>query len=589
MGLEIFLHLWPGFSPAHLGHGASSQVGGFTYLSLWFPSALVSSLTLFVFYAATRQFFSKSLAIVCAGMWAFGYWPFLLGRYCHEGIWLPLWACLCGYFLGRFLKSSTPQSRKWNSLILGFAAGLGSWTFTPWPFLGLALFWALFCPTFSKPFRNLGLFPYFVLGALPALGPFLWAVWNEGYGQHISSTSALSGWFSMEHQVRTILSYFTELFWGTLENDSGYIAAFGGMLNPIAASFFFMGLLRLIRSRSLPLVQWIFFAFFLVLLPGLLSMNVETFRVALALPFIYLIAALGMAHLLTACSPVLRLRILLVFLMAGAFIDGARMLQSQRNPLDYPVVSADGAFPMANLRAFKVLKGLNDRYGPGLILTEFFETPYDQSLFDLTYSYNEAENRKLKGSARWAALLTDTGFYPLLHQRFPESVWYDLGKNNPEDPEMLLGTFPVNTRNEKTLALWVDAHHYFRDLSWKINSINEDKTYRAADLLFSQKPEEIAEDPFLEASYWDRRAEFFYYYNFKSHYTDQVEALEMALRGYPSAYLSYKLGSLFARKGQYQKAREAYEKSLRASPGDPKVLAALTLLQGLEAKTIPWK
>jgi 4-amino-4-deoxy-L-arabinose transferase-like glycosyltransferase len=564
--------------------------GASPFFSLWFPSGVVSTLTVLALYAAARQFFSRSFALVCCGLWAFGYWPFLLGRICHQGVWLPLWAFLCLYFLGRFQKAPSEEDKKWKILTVGFAVGLGSFTFTPWPFFGLAILWALFGPSLSSPPRNIRYFPFFAAGALPALGPFLWAVWREGYGQHISAMSAFSGWFSLQHQVLTVLSYFTEILWGTLEDDSAYVASYGGMLNPLWAAFFCLGLIQMVRFRFLPLVQWSLWAFFLALLPGLLSMNVETFRVALALPFIYLVTALGMAELLSTLSPSRRGVFFLALLVLGTAIDGYRVVRSHINPLDQPGVPVAGSFPIANLKAYQILQEVRGSLGPGLIFTEFTETPYDQSLFDSTYSFNAAENKSGAAEARWAGLVTNAGYYPFLSPRFPGSVWYRLGSNQPGEPPMLLGTIPVNEKTLKSLDRWVEVHHYFRDLSWKINSISEDRTYRAADLLFLQRPPGVAEDPFLESSYWDRRAEFYYNYDFKNHFEDQLNALRQAvLKGYPSADLYYKIGSLLTRRGRYDEARLAFEKALRVEPENREVLDALSLEKDLENKAAPAK
>ena len=548
---------------------------------------MVSTLTLFAVYAAARQFFSKSFTLICSGLWAFGYWPFLLGRICHQGIWLPLWAFLCLYFWGRFQNAQSEKYKKWKMMALGFTVGLGSFTFTPWPFLGLAILWGLFGPSASLHPRNIPYFAFFLGGALPALGPFLAAVGREGYGQHISAMSAFSGWFTLQHQILTVVSYGAELLWGTLEDDSAYAASYGGMLNPLWASLFLLGLIQMIRSRFLPLIQWSLLAFFLSMLPGLISMNVETFRVALAPPFVYLVTALGTSQLLSTFPLSRRWALFLALLVFGVGIDGYRVIRSHISPLDQPGASAPSPFPIANMRAYQILKEVTGSLGPGLIFTEFTETPYDQSLFDSTYAFNAAENRKWGGQARWAGLVTNVHYYPFLSPRFPGSVWYRLGRNNPGDPEMLLATIPVNEKTLSTLNRWVAVHHYFRDLSWKINSISEDRTYKAADLLFLQRPKEIEEDPFLESSYWDRRAEFYYNYDFKNHFEDQLNALRQAiLKGYPSAYLDYKIGSLLTRGGRYDPARRAFEEALREEPGNTDVLNALSLLKGLENNSV---
>jgi hypothetical protein len=562
------------------------KAGAPAFFSLWFPSAVVSSLTVFTGYAAARQFFPRSFAFLCAGVLAFGYWPFLLGRICHQGIWLPLWVCLCLFFLGRFLKASTPSGQRREAVTLGFATGLGSFTFTPWPCMALAVLGGAFCGSPSKPLRNARHLPYFLGAMLAAMGPFLFAVWREGWGQHIGAMSALSGWFSWKHQVLTVLSYLTEMLWGTLEGDSAYVAAYGGMLNPLWGAVFLLGLLQMIKDRSSKLIQWVGLAFLLGMLPGLLSMNVEMFRVAAALPFLLFTTVLGLAGLLTRVPPGRRVILLTALFILGAGIDGWRILKSQGPPSGKPSEDTEGVLPLADLRAYGILKEASDRLGPGWIFTEFTENPYDQSLFDATYAFNAAENPRLQPNrARWAGLLTNVHYLPFLSPRFPGAAWYRLGGNLPGDQGMLLGMIPLTEKTLEPLGRWTQAHHYFRSLGWAINSISEDRTYAAAEGLFVQKPALVGEDPFLESCYWERRAEFYYSYNFHLHYQDQLRALRQALQsGYPAAHLYYKLGSLLMRKREFGAARKALQSALKLEPSNPDVLNAISVLGELEKK-----
>ncbi len=118
-------------------------------VSLWFPPVLCSLLTVVMGFSAARRFFSKSFSLLCGGLLAFSYWPLLLGRLCHQGIWLPLWVCLCVYLLGGFQKAKNDSEKKAWALGLGFGLGLGVFIFTPWPvvtglcWLGLLWTWAL--------------------------------------------------------------------------------------------------------------------------------------------------------------------------------------------------------------------------------------------------------------------------------------------------------------------------------------------------------------------------------------------------------------------------------------------------------------
>ena len=554
---------------------------GFLF-SLWFPPALVSTLTVLLGYAAARRFFSKSFALLLGGLLGFSYWPFLIGRISHQGGWVPLWAFLCLYLLGRFLQAAPGFSQRKEAALLGLATGLGSMTFTPWPVFALAVMAAAGARLFFRKPKDPGCFFFCFLPVMAvSLAPFGWAAWHEGYGQHLRAMSALSGWFTLKHQVLTVLSYVTCLFWGTLEGDSAYTASRGGLLNPLWGAAFLAGLLSLLRNRSHAWVRWAALAFFLGLLPGWLSMNVESFRITPAFPFLFFTAATGLAELLWQAPPARRWRLFALLLACGAALDAGRILKDR--PFR-PAPNSPEASTLVDYRAHEILEQTARDYGPGLVFTEFTEAPSDESLFDNTYGFNAAENPRLREPARWAGLVANPHYYPFLARWFPRAVWYILDGAPGEEPRMV-GTIPLNPKTAAALGRWTEAHHYFRDLSLAVNSISEDRTYQEAEREFTAKPPVVAEDPFLEACYWERRAEYFYNYDYKDHYDDQVRALQKALQsGCPAAHLYYKLGSLWARRGQFDRARKAFQAALREEPRYQDALDGLEIVKGMETK-----
>ena len=557
------------------------KLGAPPFLCLWLPPALASGATVAVGYSAARRFFSRSFSLICAGLLAFGYWPLILGRTCHQGLWIPLWACGCLYFLGRFLQAPPGISQRRESLLLGFVTGLGSFTFTPWPAMALAVSGTVLARLLPRRTRDPGSLLCFLSALAVSLAPFLLAVGKEGYGPHIQAMSAASGWFTLEHQALTAFSYVASLFWGSPETDSAYTAAFGGMLNPLWGAAFLTGVLSLVRNRSHGLVGWVALAFFLGLLPGFLSMNVEMFRVAVAFPFLFFTTASGVAQLLSQAPPERRKALFFLLLLCGAALDGGRILKEKSIPA---MPENRQTSPLVDIHAYQILKQVEGQAGPGLVFTEFTETPFDETLFDAVYGFNAAENPRRAGPARWAGVFINPHFQPCLASRFPGAVWYNLGRDSSENPERMVGIIPLDGQNREILRRWTEAHHYFRQLSRAINSISEDQSYAEAERQFQAKPAFLAEDPFLEACYWERRAEFFYNYNYRAHYGDQLQALENAVQsGCPAAHLDYKLGGLLARKGQFVPARKAFQDALRQEPGYPDALGALEILKGMEA------
>lgn len=553
-------------------------------LCLWIPSAVVSTLTVLAAWAAARTLFSRSTALTLGALFAFSFWPFLMGRTCHQGVWVPLWACLCLLFLGRTLKAPPGPRQGREALALGLVTGSGFWTFTPWPAAALAVGVGLWrSPATRGRFREVVL-GCFLPGFCVALLPFLNAVLTEGYGQHISAMFAGSGWNPWSHQVQTVLSYMAELFWGCPQPDGAYIAPKGGLLTPILGGSFILGAASLARHWARPLYRWLVLALVLGLAPGLVSMNVETFRIAGALPILLCVTALGVLEA-TALLPKGRRAMVLASLLAlSAGVDSWRVLrwQAPLGPRDLEVNARN--LPLADLGIVGILQRTADRHGPGAVMTEFRESAHDESTFVLTYGFNAAENPRIHQAPLWAGVVMDRHYRPFLEPRFPSAQWADLGRSDPFGPELALGIIPFRPEDQEVLGLWWAAHHYFRELSLALGSISEPRTYQKARALFEQVPPWVLKDPFLASCYWEKKAQFFYDYDFKEHYEDQCDALRHALTGLPAFHLHFQLGCLLMRRAHWQEARKELKAALVQRPGDPSVTEALRVLEDLERK-----
>lgn len=172
-------------------------------------------------------------------------------------------------------------------------------------------------------------------------------------------------------------------------------------------------------------------------------------------------------------------------------------------------------------------------------------------------------------------------YYPFISHTFPEAQWYWVHEGRSEGREAVLGLLPVTEDTRPVLERWVEAHRYFRKLTWEFASVSEDKTYAEAQSVYANVPPIVREDRFLESSYWENRAEFDYSFNYQLHYDDQVMALRQAIgQGYPAAHLYYKLGSLLMRKKDFDGAQKAFENALRQEPSNPQFLSALNFLKG---------
>lgn len=541
-------------------------------LCLWIPSAIVSTLTALVAWAAARTFFSRSTALVLGALFILSFWPFLMGRICHQGVWVPLWACLCLLFLGRTLRARAGRPQDREALALGLVTGSGCWTFTPWPAVALAVGLGLWRMSATRGNFQRVVLGRFLPGFLFALLPFFNAVLTEGYGQHISAMFAGSGWNPWSHQVRTVFAYISEHFWGCAEPDAAYTAPNGGLLTPVLGGFFVMGGASLWRHRSDSPSLWLVLALLLGLAPGLVSMNVETFRIAGALPILLCVTAFGAVEFANLLPKAHRRPVLAALLLLSAGVDAWRVLRWQT-----PLGLRD--MPVADLRAMDILRRTKARYGPGTVLTEFLDNSHDESLFVLSYGFNTAENPRVSQASLWTGVVMDRHYRPFLEPHFPGAFWADLGQNDPVSPELSLGIIPLRPENRQRLERWRLAHRYFRQVSLAVNSISEPRTYAQARDLFEQVPSWVLRDPFLLSCYWEKKAQFFYDYDFKEHYEDQCDALRHALAGLPAFHLHFQLGCLLMRRGHWAEAEKELRAALAQRPGDLSVLNALRVLE----------
>jgi 4-amino-4-deoxy-L-arabinose transferase-like glycosyltransferase len=517
---------------------------------LWFPSAVASALTVIAGTFAARLVFSRGFSLLCGALLAFSFWPLFIGRFAHQGIWLPLWVCVCFLLAGRFFKAR-PGSRGREAALLGLAAGLGSFTFTPWPVvvcvLGAVVFRETLMGRRKNPREFLALAIFFILG----LSPFLLAASREGFGEHLLKMGAWNG-FSFHHQASILFHYLTALFWGAFDPGSAYVPAGGGFLNPLLGSVFFLGLLVIVSLRKESWVKWFFAAFLVFLLPGLLSHGVETFRVAQVLPLLLFPAALGIGSLLLSLPSAKRIWFLVFFLSVSAVWDLNRLAEPGRDPLLQPERS----------KAYQVLSTLSREQGPGWILTDL-DSANDGTLSVMTHPFNAAGNPALDpGKCRWLAVFVNVHYGPFLQKRFPEGRWFRPGPDRASlNGGGLLVILPITEGNGKALRRWRESHEVFQQADRQWFSQTDEKAGRVLAILERAAPL-VQGDPFLESCYWDKRA-FYEYQN--ADYEQHLRCYRMAVsRGYPTADLYYKLGLLFQVKGRFSEAREAFQRATRA-------------------------
>ncbi len=538
--------------------------------SLWLPSALVSLLTLVTGYWAARQWFSRSFSMVGAGLLAFSYWPLLLGRLCHQGIWLPGWVCLCLGAWGGFNRAGGKSTKRNWAISMGIAMGLGSFIFTPWPVVAFVFLASIFWAWVIRPGKNL---LYFLL-ALGSMGitlvPFTLAVFREGYGTHILSLSLWGGWYHSSKLLPNTLDYLTMLLGGVGDPEPAYTPVSGGFLNPFLGSFFFLGTMELFRFRQNLAVKWMAVAFFIFLLPGALSLNVETFRVAQVLPLVLFICATGIQSALETVPSQRQWMFLAAFFLISGTLDFHLLASPYENPDQHPENFGRPVRSLERYRAYQMLDEVQKTRGPGFVLSDFDNDSFnDPTLSLMTYPFNAARNASLsqelaaqKQSPKWLAVFVNAHYEPFLKKRFPEGEWLMVSKglSLPDGGDML-GILPMTTQNAQTLYAWYGVHSVFQAADRRRFLQNNESFSPVIQMLETASPS-LKGDPFLESVYWDKRAAYEYV---ALDYGQQLYSYQMAIQGgYPTAEFYYKLGELLRVKGHLAEAQEAYWKATRA-------------------------
>ncbi len=543
------------------------KLGASPAFALWFPSAVVSLLTVPMGYLAARQFLSRSLALVCGGLLAFSYWPLFIGRFCHQGIWLPFWICLFLFLWGEFQKATTRVDKNRRAIGLGLGLGFGSFTFTPWiGVAGLLFVWVLWSMAVRSK-KDKPYLPFFIGAFLASLVPFSLAVLREGFGHHIASLSPWGGWFKEFQILTNFFKYFAVLVWGAYEKDPAYTPVWGGFLNPLLGAFFFSGVIEMVRFRHSALIQWISIAFLFFLLPGVLSPNLETFRVAQVLPLLLFIVALGAHSFLTTITTPRRLWCLAgILAFTGAF-DFDQLAKPYRDPGKQPENFGRPLKSLENYRAYQAF--LKDR---GLLLSHF----EPDAMNDPTLSVMTEGIQVLPEELAKTLVLVNSHYALFLKDRFPKMGWVPLSEGS--------GAHGLALLMDNRPPAWSLAHEAFLKADLARFYQNSGPLVKPVSILAAAYPL-VKGDPFLESVYWDKMAAYDYE---DLDYQAQLTAYQMAVtKGYPTADLYYKLGQLLLVGKRIPEAKEAFLKATQAPMNKTPAAQILGWLRSKEASGIP--
>ena len=591
------LFVWPNFDESSIGfdsfHLASGWPIRFFYgisqapplfmwmLALWFKllgcslvtlrafPALVSLTAVPLSYGAARTLFPRPQAFLAAALVGIGFWPVFIGRFTLMTNWVLPFECMALWALGSFFRSKDAAQRLRAALGLGCLWGLGLYTHLHWPIVvavtSLPFAVRLWDRRKDPSFGSVHVASLALVSAMAVAAPLLGEAIREHYGAYLGHLWAFHRDFSWTHQFNVWLSCFTAPFWGIDPEVHTYQPVWGGFLNPLLSSLFFLGLLSLLRRNAPPLYHWVLASLGLCLLPGLLTQDQETFRLFPMVPFLILGILLGWGSLQGAVRSEHRWILLAVLAAGSILLDYHHLFGVYHRVWDDPKTWGSYTKSFGRYRAYGILEERIKKEGPGLIFPDFVQGLPDQSLAVATFDHNAVLNPGLDpAQARWAAILTNVNYETFLKKRFPRGMAYALTRDLPsEDGGWMLFVFPTLGVPNGTLALWVRAQ---KDLE---TFLDQHLCFvmggsMSGDIGALEKLEPFFRgDPYLRASYWEKMADL----QVKSGPAGWGEAIQDLRRatheGWPAAHLYERSGVLHLLRGERDLARKDLEAARR--------------------------
>ena len=524
---------------------------------VWFYPALISLLVVPTGYGAARLFFSKSLSLFLGLFLAFSFWPIYVGRYGDQMV-LTLWAeCLLLWTWGRFLKSSSHPARIAvpETIALGVMSVLGLYIYISGVAIAFLSFLALGTFVWKQPHRRVYL-GIFLVSSLLALIPLWQAGLIHNYGRITHDIGSLTGDGAFQNCLANIPGYISALFWGTPKGIYSYQPVWGGFLNPLLGSLFFLGLIQLLRTWKSPFSRWILAGCMLFFIPGILTHDLEPFRNLPLIPFLGVICAVGFLVLFQSLSPRKCMWGLCLMTLTFGGLDFYHLTNRYHHIWDANSAWTGYAKSQERFRAFHVLDKIRREKGPGLIYTDFAPGLCDQTLSVADHAFNAAQNPDLSTtSAQWAAVMVNANYKPFLARRFPDGKAYYLSYElAAPDGGQMLWVIPVTPDKKQALSMWQTASLSFCCFPGRYVEILRNNLMKAYSFYRG--------DPFLESLFWEKMADLdFKTSNFKDTQRP-MEDLENALNlGYRAAHLYQRLAVFHIVRSEISQARESLKKA----------------------------
>ena len=537
--------------------------------SSWLFPALFSILSCLLGLLAARQYFSRSFSLILGLLLCGGFWPAYMARFSIPDVVLMPVEMGCLWLLFLYLKENHPGTRRRLLLALGAVLGIGFYTYQPWPAFTLLVIGVIGMNTEKKIWRE----ALFTLGGslVLVLSPLALALMREDFGSYLQRIWAGSS-TDWSYQTFITWNYLRAILWGSTQGDYGPI--FGGLLNPIAATFFLLGALEAWRKTYGSLRALLLGGTFILLLPGLLTNTLEFHRIIAALPFFLFLEGWGLIHLTAALPPKARTPGLVLFLSLVIILDAlhlfvwypARWAQpSSQWPVNIKSVEYYDAYRLVQRRFLT--------YGPGALLEELQPDPFDRTLTIAAFTFDTSRNPKWGfEDSRWVAVLANIHYLPFLQKRFPEADFSRL--KAPEKAQYggeLLMIVPVTQANRPVLKKWYEVNRALQLSSSLMQERREHQTREKIFQALTPVAPLIQGDPFLTSCFWEKwhvQLDLEAAYGDKkleAIYQPSLQAVEYALKdGYPAAHLYNELGVFLNMGGKTKEAKASFQKALTA-------------------------
>ncbi len=555
--------------PAYLwGLGIFFKIFGVSLGTLWFFPALLSVLTVPLFYFAARQFFSKSASLLGALWMAFSFWPLFTGRFSLMSALILPWECLAFYLTGKFLKASgSPRSLPW-AFGLGSVVGLGFYTGLHW--IAIA---GLLAGTFFLSFKKLKNLFCFLVPLIIIPLPLVLAALHQGYGSYFRHLWAFDQPLPAGSQMRVSLSYIASLFWGLPPDLHTYQPVWGGFFNPLLTSLFFLGLAGLFMNRNRPENRWLGAALVFLALPGLITKECEPLRILPLLPLLLVLVVSGLQWVLAVIPGRHRLTVLAVFLTCSFGLDFYHLNIRYSGLWDSRDNWKGYAKSFERKKAFEILDKIQGELGPGNIFSNFTTGLCDQTLSVADYAFNAVENPAIPPEkVQWTALVTNVNYRPFLDKRFgPSQAFSLLGDLSPPDGGWMLWVVPVTRANRAAFDQWKRADESLQAFLDVNLSRAEGEPYLNVISSLAKTQLLSLGDPFLESIYWEKASEllvkegFFRGENPDPRYLVYgTQVLGKAAAAIPAAHIYNHMGNLWLLRDNKPEAQKAFKLAVKA-------------------------